>query len=126
MQYRLFGKTGIDVPILGFGAMRMPMVSPDPNDPEAKPLLDEPAAVRMIRHAIDSGITYVDTAYGYHGGRSEHAVGEALQEGYREKVFLATKFPCGEFKQPGGFERMREVNERFAALSEADRGFLHA
>ena len=47
----------------------------------------------MIRHAIDSGVTYVDTAYPYHGGESETVVGLALQDGYRERVALTTKLP---------------------------------
>ena len=53
-------------------------------------LIDREKAIGMIRHGIDGGITYVDTAYPYHGGESEIVVGLALKEGYRDKVTLPT------------------------------------
>lgn len=91
MLYRPFGKTGEKVSILGFGAMRMPVLD------HRHDQVDVPLAVDMIRHAIDNGVNYVDTAYVYHGasvtkpGNSESVVGQALSDGYRDKVMLATK-----------------------------------
>ena len=99
MQYRPFGGTSFMVSALGFGAMRLPLRSADAAD------IDEPQAVRMIRSAVDAGVNYVDTAYPYHGGRSEVVVGMALRDGYRQRVKLATKLPSWLVKTAGDFDR---------------------
>ena len=87
MLYRKLGQTGKNVSILGFGTMRFPTLEGDDSK------VDEEKAVNMIHYAIDNGINYIDTAYPYHGGMSEFVIGNALQGGYREKVYLATKLP---------------------------------
>jgi len=87
MQYRKFGKLDWEGSLLGFGAMRLPLT--DQNQAN----VDEAESIRMIRYAIDHGVNYLDTAYPYHEGRSETTVGRALQDGYRERVKLATKLP---------------------------------
>jgi predicted aldo/keto reductase-like oxidoreductase len=106
MLYRKLGKTGCDVSILGFGCMRFPIVGStsavdlfDPNKP-----IDETAASEMIRHAIEHGVNYFDTAYPYHGGQSEVFLGTKLKP-YREKVFLATKLPTWLVQGQHDFER---------------------
>ncbi|QUI23000.1 aldo/keto reductase [Vallitalea pronyensis] len=88
MQYREFGKTKEQVSVLGFGCMRFQTDHKKDNQ-----ILEE-LAIKQLRSAIDMGVNYVDTAYPYHGGESEPLVGKALQDGYREKVKLATKLPC--------------------------------
>jgi predicted aldo/keto reductase-like oxidoreductase len=87
MNYRTFGKLDWKPSALGFGTMRLPTIGEDPS------AIDEQQAITMLRAGIDGGINYVDTAYSYHGGKSETLVGKALQEGYRARVHLATKMP---------------------------------
>jgi predicted aldo/keto reductase-like oxidoreductase len=88
MQYRRMGKSGAQVPILGFGAMRLPVLDNDTKK------IDKTKASDMILYALQKGVTYIDTAYPYHGGESEKFLGELIQEkGLRSKVQLATKLP---------------------------------
>jgi len=85
MLYRRMNNVVSDLSILGFGCMRLPVTKGGD--------IDEKQASEMLRYAIDHGVNYVDTAYPYHKGESEPFLGRALQGGYREKVFLATKLP---------------------------------
>jgi len=71
LKYRKFGKLDWDVSALGFGAMRLPVIGGDTKN------IDQPEAIKMIRHSIDHGVNYVDTANPYNGGESEKVVGKA-------------------------------------------------
>lgn len=85
MIFNKLGKTGFTTSRLGFGFMRPPMrVLAD-----GTKVFDEEKAISNIRYAIDCGINYVDTAYGYPG--NEVLLGKALKDGYREKVNITTK-----------------------------------
>ena len=99
MEYRPFGQLPFKVSALGFGCMRLPTRG-------SYDAVDEPATVEMLRYAVDQGVNYIDTAYPYHGGNSERAVGRALEGGYRERVALATKMPIWAVKGPEDFDRL--------------------
>lgn len=73
---------------LGFGTMRLPQLSGDTDAP-----VDQTQVNDMVQYAIEHGVNYFDTAYPYHGGQSEIAIGKALSRYPREQFYLATKFP---------------------------------
>jgi aryl-alcohol dehydrogenase-like predicted oxidoreductase len=80
MIYRTFGRTGIKVSAIGLGGSHVGSPA------------DENVGIRIVRTAIDRGITFMDNCWDYHDGKSEVVMGKALRDGYREKVFLMTKF----------------------------------
>jgi aryl-alcohol dehydrogenase-like predicted oxidoreductase len=80
MIYRTLGKTNEKVSAIGLGGYHL--------GHPADPLV----AIRIVRSAIDRGITFMDNCWDYYLGESEKRMGAALRDGYREKVFLMTKF----------------------------------
>ena len=80
MIYRTLGKTGEKVSAIGLGGFHIGIQS------------DRQESIRIVRYAIDHGITFMDNCWDYNGGESEKRMGQALGDGYRQKVFLMTKF----------------------------------
>ena len=85
MVYREF--QDLQLSALGMGAMRLPVI--DGNDAQ----IDKEATAEMVAYAMEHGINYYDTAWGYHDGNSETVMGKALSRYPRESFYLATKFP---------------------------------
>jgi predicted aldo/keto reductase-like oxidoreductase len=79
MLYRTLGRTGERVSAFGLGGHHIGLVK------------EEQDSIKLIRSAIDRGITFMDNCWDYHNGKSEVWMGKALRDGYREKVFLMTK-----------------------------------
>lgn len=117
MQKRVLGKTGEEVSLLGFGCMRLPTL------PGGE--VDESEAVRIIRYGIERGINYVDTAYNYHGGRSEVVLGRALRDGYRDRVFIADKLPVWALKSAEDCRRIFQEQLERLGVEQIDFYLLH-
>jgi aryl-alcohol dehydrogenase-like predicted oxidoreductase len=77
---RVLGRTGEQVSAIGVGGWHL-----------AVPKVTEPLAIRIVRQAIDEGITFLDNSWDYNDGASETRMGKALRDGYRAKAFLMTK-----------------------------------
>ena len=87
---------------LGMGAMRLPVVDGDDSR------IDAAAAEDMVAYAMEHGINYYDTAWGYHSGQSEIVMGNALKKYLRDKFYLATKFPGYDLSNFGKAEEIFE------------------
>lgn len=87
MLYRTLGRTGEQVSAIGLGGFHI-----------AQHGLSEQESIRLMRAAIDRGITFMDNSWDYNEGQSEIRMGKALKDGYRQKVFLMTKID-GRTKQ---------------------------
>lgn len=80
MIYRTLGDTGEKVSAIGVGGWHLSLKH-----------VDEDLSLRVVRNAIDRGVTFMDNSWDYGGGESERRMGKALRDGYREKAFLMTK-----------------------------------
>ena len=97
---RVLGRTGEHVSAIGLGGWHI-----------ALPHVDEALSLRLVRSAVDAGITFMDNSWDYNDGRSELRMGKALRDGYRERVFLMTKID-GRSKK----EAARQLDESLRRL----------
>ena len=93
---------GLKLSNLGLGCMRLPVV--DGNDA----VVDQAAVEKIVALAMERGVNYYDTAWAYHGGNSELAIGTALSAYPRDKFYLANKFPGYDL---GNMGKVREIFE---------------
>lgn len=88
---------------LGLGAMRLPVIDGD----DAR--IDEEKTAEMVAYAMEKGINYYDTAWGYHNGNSEIVMGKALSQYDRDSYYLATKFPGYDLSN---MDKVEEIFEK--------------
>ena len=100
MIYRELGSTGEKVSAIGLGGWHLSLK-----------YVDEPLAIKIVRSAIDRGITFMDNCWDYNEGDSEIRMGKALRDGYRDRVFLMTKID-GRSKK----EATRQLEESLKRL----------
>jgi len=100
--------------------MRLPQKAGEDNQ------IDEPEATRMVRYAIDQGVNYIDTAWPYHSGQSEVFLGRALQDGYRERIALATKMPSWLIEKQDDFDSYFSRQLERLQTDHIDFYLLHA
>ncbi len=104
IPYRTLGRTGERVSSIGLGGWHLGLKH-----------VDEPLAYRIIRHAIDRGVNFLDNCWDYNDGASEIRMGKALRDGYRDRVFLMSKID-GRTKK----EAARQLDESLRRL-QTDR-----
>ena len=109
MIYKQF--QDIQLSALGLGGMRLPVI--DGKDAQ----IDEPATREMVAYAMEHGVNYYDTAWGYHSGNSELVLGRTLARYPREKFYLATKFPGYDL---GNMDKVEEIFEKQLEKCQVD------
>ena len=127
MEYRFLGKSDRKVSKLGFGCMRLPLL---PGSESIKSFfersiaIDEEKAFEMVDYAIEHDINYFDSAYLYHGGKSETFLGKAVQN-RREKVIITTKSPLRNIEKTEDFERILDEQLQRLQIDYLDFYLLH-
>ncbi|MEH0021591.1 MAG: aldo/keto reductase [Desulfobacter sp.] len=117
MEYRYIPKTNDKLSVLGFGCMRLPV--------DNTRAIDTPRAIAQIRYAIDNGVNYLDTAWPYHSGQSEPLLGKALEDGYRERVRIATKLPSWMVKSRKQMDEFLDAQLGFLKTGTIDYYLIH-
>ena len=100
--------------------MRLPIIGEDAGN------IDQEKATEMIRRAIDAGLNYLDSAYVYHEEKSEVALGIALEDGYRQRVRIATKLPIWMVEKTEDFDTMLDEELRRLQTDTIDFYLMHS
>ena len=112
-------KSGDEISLLGFGGMRFPLL---PGTEE----IDERQVAEMVELAIQNGVNYFDTAFPYHGGKSEVVLGRVLNDHPRDRYFLADKLPLWELKTPQDVDDMFELQLKKCGKAHFDYYLMHS
>lgn len=97
---------------LGLGTMRLPNKGVNGDTP-----IDEEETAKMVEYAINKGVNYFDTAWGYHNGESELVMGKVLKKYPRESFYLATKFPGYDISN---MDKVEEIFEKQLEKCQVD------
>ena len=124
MTYRIHPISGDKISLLGFGCMRFPMRS-EAASPRGEEI-DEVEAFRQVDYALAHGVNYFDTAYMYHGGKSEEVIGRALKRYPRNRFFLASKMPGNTISTLKEAKKIFETQLRRCQVDYFDYYLLHA
>lgn len=119
MKYINFTKDKVEVSRLGFGLMRLPIIEDDNS------LIDYKKSRELIDLALESGITYFDTAYVYHGKQGEIFTGEVLKD-HRDKIKLATKCPVWQIEKEEDFDYLLDIELQKLQTDYIDFYLLHS
>ncbi len=122
MLYRSFPKIpSVQVSALGLGTMRLPVRD------GVSDRIDREKTEEIIRTAWEHGVTYYDTAYAYHGGKSEEAVGAAIKKlGIRNDVYIADKSPVWLVGEKADWEKLLDEQLKRLGTGHIDFYLLHA
>jgi len=117
MVYKKF--QDLELSALGMGCMRLPVIDGDDSRP------NEAVAAEMVAYAMEHGVIYYDTAWGYHGGNSETALGKALANFLRESFYLADKFPGYDLSNMDKVEEIFETQLKRCGVGYFDFYLFH-
>ena len=118
MKKRFFEKTNAETSLLGFGCMRFPVL-------EDGKTINEELTFKMLDEAYDRSVNYYDTAYPYHHGESERVLGKWVKTKPRESLFVVSKSPMWNIKEPEDFNRILDEQLSKLQVDYLDFYLLH-
>ncbi len=117
MQYRKLVKGGDDLSLLGYGCMRLPTISKN---------IDSEKAMKQLHLAYENGVNYFDTAYLYHGGKSEVFLGEFIKKyDIRKSVYIADKLPAFMVSKKEQLNKFFETQTKRLSTDYIDYYLMH-